>query len=40
MSVPVLGAINLGMLLGLSQFATTLLIVAAYRHFARTPIDP
>jgi uncharacterized membrane protein (DUF485 family) len=40
MSVPVLGAINLGLLLGLSQFATTLLIVAAYRHFARTRIDP
>ena len=40
MSVPVLGVINIGMLLGLSQFATTLIIVAAYRHFARTRIDP
>jgi uncharacterized membrane protein (DUF485 family) len=40
MSVPVLGVINVGMLLGLSQFATTLIIIAAYRHFARTRIDP
>ena len=40
MSIPVLGVINVGMLLGLSQFATTLIIVAAYRHFARTRIDP
>ncbi|TCK22473.1 DUF485 domain-containing protein [Pseudonocardia endophytica] len=40
MAVPVLGAVNAGMLLGLAQFASTLAIVAAYRRFARREIDP
>jgi uncharacterized membrane protein (DUF485 family) len=40
MATPVVGAVNVGMLLGLSQFATTLAVVAAYRHYARTRIDP
>jgi uncharacterized membrane protein (DUF485 family) len=40
MSVPVLGSVNAGLLLGLAQFASTLAIVAAYRRFARREIDP
>ena len=40
MAVPVLGVINLGMVLGLLQFASTLAIVAAYLRYARTHLDP
>lgn len=36
----VYGAINLGMVLGLAQFATAGLITWAYVHFADTKIDP
>jgi uncharacterized membrane protein (DUF485 family) len=40
MSHRVLGSINVGLLLGLSQFVTTLLITLWYRRFARRRIDP
>ncbi|NMI00469.1 DUF485 domain-containing protein [Pseudonocardia sp. K10HN5] len=40
MSRPVIGVINVGMILGLLQFVSTLLIVWAYGRFARTRIDP
>lgn len=36
----VYGAINLGMVLGLAQFATAGLITWAYVHFADNKIDP
>ncbi len=36
----VYGAINLGMVLGLAQFATAGLVTWAYVHFADNKIDP
>lgn len=40
MSRPVLGSVNLGLLLGLSQFVTTIVIMLGYSRFARRRIDP
>lgn len=40
MSRPVLGSVNLGLLLGLSQFLTTIVIMLGYSWFARRHIDP
>lgn len=40
MSRPELGLINMGMLLGLAQFVTTVLIMLAYCRYARTTLDP
>lgn len=40
MSRPELGLINVGMLLGLAQFVTTVLIMLAYCRYARTTLDP
>ncbi|MBW0102695.1 DUF485 domain-containing protein [Pseudonocardia sp. KRD-291] len=40
MRTPVLGSVNLGMLLGLSQFVSTVVIVTVYQRFARRRIDP
>ena len=40
MSRPVLGNVNLGLLLGLSQFVTTVLIMVGYGRFTRRHIDP
>lgn len=40
MSRPVLGSVNLGLLLGLSQFGTTIVIMLCYAWFARRHIDP
>jgi uncharacterized membrane protein (DUF485 family) len=40
MSHKVFGSVNVGLLLGLSQFATTVLITLWYRAFARRRIDP
>lgn len=40
MRTPALGSVNIGMLLGLSQFVSTLAIVIAYQRFARDRIDP
>ena len=40
MSRPVLGSVNLGLLLGLSQFVTTIVIMLLYSRFARRHIDP
>jgi len=40
MSRPVLGSVNVGLLLGLSQFATTIVIMLAYGRFAKRHIDP
>lgn len=40
MSRPVLGLINMGMVLGLLQFASTLLIMWAYCRYAKGTIDP
>jgi uncharacterized membrane protein (DUF485 family) len=40
MSRPVFGSVNVGLLLGISQFASTLLITAWYRRFARRRVDP
>ncbi|APT84291.1 DUF485 domain-containing protein [Corynebacterium aquilae] len=39
-SRPVYGAINLGMVLGLAQFATAGLVTWAYVHFADNKLDP
>ncbi|WBT09629.1 DUF485 domain-containing protein [Corynebacterium sp. SCR221107] len=38
--IPVYGVINLGMILGLAQFATAGLVTWAYVRFADTKIDP
>jgi uncharacterized membrane protein (DUF485 family) len=40
MSRPVLGHVNLGLLLGLSQFATTVVIMLLYGRFAKRHVDP
>jgi len=40
MSRPVLGTVNLGLLLGLSQFVTTVVIMLLYGRFARRHVDP
>lgn len=40
MSQRVFGSVNVGLLLGLSQFATTVLIMIAYSRFARRTVDP
>ncbi len=40
MSRRVFGSVNVGLLLGVSQFVTTLLITLWYRRFARRRIDP
>jgi uncharacterized membrane protein (DUF485 family) len=40
MSRPVLGLINVGMVLGLLQFVSTLLIMLAYCRYAKRSIDP
>ncbi|SES42061.1 Uncharacterized membrane protein, DUF485 family [Streptomyces sp. yr375] len=40
MSRKVSGEINMGTILGLTQFASTMAIVLAYRRFARKEIDP
>ncbi|MFR9730947.1 DUF485 domain-containing protein [Saccharopolyspora sp. MS10] len=40
MAQPVLGEINVGLLLGVGQFASTMLITTAYVHFAERSVDP
>lgn len=40
MAIPVLGSFNLGMLLGLAQFAVTWIWTAAYINFANKKLDP
>ncbi len=40
MAVPVLGAVNTGLLLGLGQFVSTFAIATAYSRYARTHLDP
>lgn len=40
MSTPVIGNINLGLILGLLQFVTTFLITGIYVRFADRTIDP
>lgn len=40
MSIRVLGAINVGMVLGLAQFVSTVLIMLAYCRYARRQLDP
>lgn len=40
MATPVIGNINLGILLGLGQFATTFIITMVYVRFANQRIDP
>ncbi|MCT2585491.1 DUF485 domain-containing protein [Actinophytocola sp. S1-96] len=40
MAVRVFGSVNVGMLLGLSQFASTVLIMVLYSRFARRRMDP
>ena len=40
MAQQVFGLVNLGMLLGLGQFVSTVLITLAYNRFARKRIDP
>jgi uncharacterized membrane protein (DUF485 family) len=40
MSTPILGLINIGMVLGLAQFVTTLLIMWAYCRYAARRLDP
>ncbi|MBO0874950.1 MAG: DUF485 domain-containing protein [Pseudonocardia sp.] len=40
MSIRVLGAINVGMVLGLAQFVSTVLIMLAYCRYARRHLDP
>ena len=40
MAIPVLGNINLGIVLGLAQFATTFAITAAYVSFSNKSLDP
>jgi uncharacterized membrane protein (DUF485 family) len=40
MAHPVAGALNVGMLAGLGQFATTFLLTGAYVHHARLHRDP
>jgi uncharacterized membrane protein (DUF485 family) len=40
MSHRLAGAVNVGLVLGLLQFASTIAITNAYRRFARTRLDP
>lgn len=40
MATPVIGNINLGLLLGLAQFVTTFVITMWYVRFANTKLDP
>jgi uncharacterized membrane protein (DUF485 family) len=40
MAQPVFGLVNVGLLLGLAQFVSTVLITLAYNRFARKRIDP
>lgn len=40
MATPVFGSVNLGLILGLSQFVSTIAITIAYGRFARTRLDP
>ncbi|MEL5992470.1 DUF485 domain-containing protein [Microbacterium sp. 9H2] len=40
MATPVFGDINVGLLIGLGQFATTLIITLWYVRFANTQLDP
>ncbi len=40
MATPVLGAINLGLLLGLLQFVTTFVITMLYVRFSNRDLDP
>lgn len=40
MATPVFGLVNVGLLLGLAQFGSTVLIMLAYNRFARKRIDP
>jgi len=40
MATPVFGLVNVGLLLGLGQFVSTVLITLAYNTFARKRIDP
>lgn len=40
MAEPVLGEINVGMLMGIAQFATTVAITTAYARYAAKRIDP
>ena len=40
MATPVLGSVNLGLLIGLAQFATTFALTAGYVRYARRHLDP
>ena len=40
MATPVLGVINLGLVIGLAQFVTTFALTAAYVRFAQRRLDP
>ena len=40
MATPVLGEINLGLVIGLAQFATTFALTAGYVRYARRRLDP
>jgi len=40
MSIKVLGLINMGMVLGLAQFVTSVLIMLIYCRYARLKLDP
>jgi uncharacterized membrane protein (DUF485 family) len=40
MSYRLIGLINVGLVLGVSQFITTILIMLAYLRFAKTHLDP
>lgn len=40
MARPVLGRVNVGLLLGLLQFVSTFAVTTWYAHWARTTLDP
>ncbi len=40
MAVPVVGYVNVGLIFGLLQFASTFAITTAYVHFANRHLDP
>nr|WP_228047039.1 DUF485 domain-containing protein [Saccharopolyspora sp. HNM0983] len=40
MGTPVLGLINVGLLMGLGQFVSTVLIALGYRRYAERRVDP
>ena len=40
MSTPLLGVVNVGLVMGVGQFASTILITALYLRYARRHIDP